>query len=230
LLYAPAAPAPSFYRFLRAAARAYYLDPKAYDPRLYGISLQRQHAIVGERRKRRYGSQRIEVLVGSQPLYLYQLVGCWGQLVFRRPWERFRKWHRSIAPAVASGTFQPCVPAFITNFYFSQNKGGDAWTTYFVYWTFYEGRYNLFFNLNGSLVTNFREKGLHFKGNPGKAAAEDVPLLPANASVPAMTPRGDLPLYDFYFERVRHRETLRLRANLFHKLSPKEHCFSFKGR
>jgi hypothetical protein len=66
---------PIFYTWLYNAINKYYLTSSEYDPLLYGISLQNQHAIIGESLKHRYGSRHIHRIVGKHLFYRYQLIG-----------------------------------------------------------------------------------------------------------------------------------------------------------
>ena len=119
---------PDWYTWIRGAVMHYYLAPAPgeYDPRLFGISLQLQHTILGELSSRSaqagsYSSARtpFDLLPQSRPgsgagsashgalnqthLYKYQLLGTWGSLIFPSHWTEFRSWLDAQGFDVATG-------------------------------------------------------------------------------------------------------------------------------
>ncbi len=69
---------PHWYTWLKRAVQHYYLNTQQYDARMYGISLERQHLILGETNFMRFGARTpSDVLMKQHTLYRYQLVGTW---------------------------------------------------------------------------------------------------------------------------------------------------------
>ncbi|KAH9316116.1 hypothetical protein KI387_024743, partial [Taxus chinensis] len=77
---------PLFYRYLRALIATYYYDPQNFSPMIYGASLQRPRFVGGKH------GNKLKVDNHTR-LFLYQMVGTWGQLLFPKPWKEFRLWY-----------------------------------------------------------------------------------------------------------------------------------------
>ena len=96
---------PLWYGWIKKSIRDFYLDKKNYDPRMYGISLQRQLTILGETHLQRYGSRNpVDVLRKKEYLYRYQLLGTWGTLFFPTHWRQFLSWLDANNVDTISGT------------------------------------------------------------------------------------------------------------------------------
>ena len=106
---------PTYYQWLKAAIAAYYQNSTNFDPRMFGISLQRQNRILGETHEQQYGSKiPADVLGSSTSLYRYQLIGTWGTLFFPAHWRAFQQWLAEKEVSIETGEsrkgFKPCVP------------------------------------------------------------------------------------------------------------------------
>eukprot|EP00850_Spirogloea_muscicola_P019194 SM000185S04053 [mRNA] locus=s185:88561:94615:- [translate_table: standard] len=79
---------PVYYRYLRRLLNAYYFDKNAYDPSIYGFSLQRWDEVAGK--------QDADVVEegpqGFRP-FLYQMMATRAQVLFPGPWKSFRLWY-----------------------------------------------------------------------------------------------------------------------------------------
>jgi len=104
---------PLWYSWTVQAVRRYYLDPSQFDPRLFGLSLQNQHTVLGESIGRGYSAARAPfaqlssakgAASDSPHLYRYQLVGAWGALFFPQHWREFQDWLREKRVDRATGT------------------------------------------------------------------------------------------------------------------------------
>ncbi|KAL7174432.1 hypothetical protein ACSBR2_033650 [Camellia fascicularis] len=77
---------PPYYKFLRGLVVNYYYNASNFNPSIYGASLQRPRFVPGKH------GNKLQLDSGTR-LFLYQLVGTWGQLLFPRPWKEFRLWY-----------------------------------------------------------------------------------------------------------------------------------------
>ncbi|KAK1319692.1 hypothetical protein QJS10_CPB04g00468 [Acorus calamus] len=77
---------PVFYRYLKGLILKYYYDPANYSPSIYGASLQRPRFVAGKHGNKLQVDDDVR-------LFLYQMVGTWGQLLFPKPWKEFRLWY-----------------------------------------------------------------------------------------------------------------------------------------
>ncbi|KAK6138252.1 hypothetical protein DH2020_027999 [Rehmannia glutinosa] len=69
---------PLYYRFLKAVILNYYYNASNFSPSIYGASLQRPRFVPGKHGNKMH-------LDGEARIFLYQLVGTWGQLLFQDP-------------------------------------------------------------------------------------------------------------------------------------------------
>jgi len=208
--------APWYYRRLMGLVRAYYTNITSFDPRLYGVALRGPTDVVDDRSGRRRPPRKVaDLLSPSVDVYLNPHFGLQGQLLFPRPWARFRRW---LAANPANGTspsadpFPPCVSASAALRDTPLRDHSPSWATHFRNWVFREGLYNLHPNSNGAMATSVS----------GSSDGDPRPLVDPPEGT-ALPPRSRLPLYDQYFEPVGNPETLRLRAKLYAKL-PAEYC------
>lgn len=222
---------PGYYTWLRQAIETYYIDPANYDPRLFGISLQRQHTILGETHTIRYGSQTpsdvlLKSVASSSPrsshLYKYQLLGTWGALFFPRHWKTFLKWleekkvHTSRGMAVADsrgdGVNTPCVPTLLSNKWWKSNPH-RTWSQWFIRFVYEKGWYSLYTNFpeGGTLALNHREAGLTYRTAKGSMHNPIMSLTSDHLTFP---PSQSIRIYDFHFNLVPHPEVLPWRSSL----------------
>ena len=67
---------PHYYIFLKEAIEFYYLNRSNYDSRMYGLSLQHQHTVVGQKTGHPIKSIEQELVnAGSPAFFKYQLLG-----------------------------------------------------------------------------------------------------------------------------------------------------------
>lgn len=109
---------PLFYTWIKGAVCTYYMAEQQFDAAMFGISLQRQHYVVGQSAKNdKYQLMRLKEekdkngatpidpaglfafssSIGDpllQPIFKYQLLGTWGCLIFPQHWLAFKAWMR----------------------------------------------------------------------------------------------------------------------------------------
>lgn len=183
---------PLFYRYLKQIIRTYYYDPSNYDPTVYGISLQRPRFVPGK-----HGNP-LQVDMSTR-LFLYQLVGTWGQLLFPRPWKEFRIWydiHRS-------KDLKPLLEGMVTTGWYNRSRE-RIWTPWFIKFVNCKGYFNLYTNFVGgqALSVSYREKGVNTK----RKAGPDSKLI-ENHRTPEinlwdMRPLKKLKRYNYCFHEV----------------------------
>lgn len=96
---------PLYYKFLKGLITNYYYNVSNYSPSVYGASLQRPRFVPGKHGNKMH-------LDSETRLFLYQLVGTWGQLLFPKPWKEFRLWYdihkaKGIKPLLQGMVFCP---------------------------------------------------------------------------------------------------------------------------
>ncbi|KAL9992629.1 putative RNA-directed DNA polymerase [Helianthus debilis subsp. tardiflorus] len=94
---------PLYYRFLKSLIIGYYYNASNYSPWIYGASLQRPRFVPGKH------GNKINIDKETK-VFLYQLVGTWGQLLFPKPWKEFRLWYdthktKGVKPILDGMTF-----------------------------------------------------------------------------------------------------------------------------
>ncbi|XP_047173714.1 uncharacterized protein LOC124841479 isoform X2 [Vigna umbellata] len=75
-----------YYEFVKTVILNFYYNASNYSPSIFGISLQRARFVPGK-----HGNKL--QLDDKTRLFLYQLVGTWGQILFPKPWKEFRLWY-----------------------------------------------------------------------------------------------------------------------------------------
>ncbi|KAG0631315.1 hypothetical protein M758_1G243300 [Ceratodon purpureus] len=183
-----------YYRFLRTVIATYYYNPEQYDPSVYGISLQRPRFVPGK------GGLPLEVN-STKNLFLYPLVGTWGQLLFPKQWKEFRLWyddHKSKGE-------RPFLEGMVTNSWYKK-LGERIWTPWFVKFAHTRGYFNLYTNFldERALSVSHREPGSNYK----KAAGPDSELVNTKEAgndtmLWVMSPLKSLPQFDFCFRDVK---------------------------
>ena len=198
---------PAYYLWLKAAIAAYYVNASNFDPRMYGISLQRQNRILGETHEQQYGSKiPADVLNvgGSTPLYRYQLIGTWGTLFFPMHWRAFQSWLAEKEVSIETGEsrkgFKPCVPTLHSNTWYLENPA-KTWSQWFIRFAYEKGWYSLYNNYqhDQALVVNHREPGLNskYKRDPTDDLLSN--LTQRHLTFPVLS---TVPTYDFHFNRI----------------------------
>ncbi|KAI3450059.1 hypothetical protein Pfo_006724 [Paulownia fortunei] len=182
---------PLYYRFLKAVISNYYYNETNFSPSIYGASLQRPRFVPGK-----HGNKM--QLYGGARIFLYQLVGTWGQLLFPRPWKEFRLWYDMHK---AKG-MKPFLDGMVTTGWY-RKLGEKIWTPWFIKFIHSRGYFNIYTNFlhERALSISHRDAGVNY----GKTAGPDSYLLDENSidfNLLELYPLNDLKWYDFCFREV----------------------------
>ncbi|OAY78306.1 hypothetical protein ACMD2_21700, partial [Ananas comosus] len=178
---------PLYYRYLKGLILKYYYDKANYSPSVFGASLQRPRFVAGKHGNKLQLDSDIQV-------FLYQMVGTWGQLLFPKPWKEFRLWYdihkaKGVKPILQGmdGTkgwvrkYGPLVLKFV------HSRG------YFnIYTNFQEER---------ALSISHRDAGVNY----GRSVGPDSNLLDEsslNFDLWKLPPLSNLKWFDFCFKEV----------------------------
>ncbi|KAL8140158.1 hypothetical protein V2J09_006179 [Rumex salicifolius] len=128
-------------------------------------------------------------------LFLYQLVGTWGQLLFPKPWKEFRIWY-DIHKAKG---IKPILDGMVTTGWYKR-MGERIWTPWFIKFIHSRGYFNLYTNFlnERALSISHRDAGVNY----GKTAGPDSYLLnesDIDFNLMDMKPLSELKRYDFCF-------------------------------
>lgn len=182
---------PLYYKFLKGLILKYYYDPSNYSPYIYGASLQRPRFVAGK-----HGNKlRLD---SETRLFLYQMVGTWGQLLFPKPWKEFRLWY-DIHKAKG---IKPILQGMVTTGWYKK-LGERIWTPWFIKYIHSRGYYNIYTNFlqERALSISYRDAGVNY----GKTAGPDSILLDNNSldfDLWELQPLKNLKWYDFCFREV----------------------------
>lgn len=182
---------PLYYQFLKRLIENYYYNQSNFIPSIYGASLQRPRFVPGK-----HGNKMN--LDSETRLFLYQLVGTWGQLLFPRPWKEFRRWYDDHK---ARGV-KPFLEGMVTNGWYKR-MGERIWTPWFIKFIHSHGYFNIYTNFlhERALSVSHRDAGVNYKGSAGP----DSQLLDRNSldiSRFEMQPLSKIRWYDFCFREV----------------------------
>ncbi|KAL5708479.1 hypothetical protein ACHQM5_019271 [Ranunculus cassubicifolius] len=182
---------PLFYKFLKGLIVNYYYNESNYNPNIYGASLQRPRFVPGKH------GNKIQ-LDSETRLFLYQLVGTWGQLLFPKPWKEFRLWYDTHK---AKG-IKPILQGMVTTGWYKK-LGERIWTPWFIKFIHSRGYFNIYTNIlhERALSVSNRDVGVNY----GKSAGPDSQLLqelPLDINLFEMQPLSNLKWYDFCFREV----------------------------
>ncbi|XP_062082329.1 uncharacterized protein LOC133788752 [Humulus lupulus] len=182
---------PLYYKFLRSLIVNYYYGDPDFRPYIYGASLQRPRFVPGKH------GNKIQLDNGTR-IFLYQLVGTWGQLLFPKPWKEFRLWYDKHK---AKG-IKPFLDGMVTNGWYKK-MGERIWTPWFIKFIHSRGYYNFYTNFlhDRALSVSHRDAGVNY----GKTAGPDSSLLDENSldfNLLEMQPLKYLKWYDFCFREV----------------------------
>lgn len=183
---------PFYFKYLSQIIETYYYNPSNYDPSVYGISLQRPRFVPGKH------GDPLQVEDATH-LFLYQLVGTWGQLLFPKPWKEFRLWY----DVHKSTDSKPLLDGMVTTGWYHRSRE-RIWTPWFIKFAYYKGYFNLYthFPNEQALSVSYRDKGVNTK----KEAGPDSNLIGnGNSSgMPSweMKPLKHLKRYDYCFHEV----------------------------
>ncbi|XP_065849651.1 uncharacterized protein [Euphorbia lathyris] len=210
---------PLFYRFVKTVIVNFYYNVTTYSPSIYGISLQRPRYLFEQKKSvqlhccevivdfmdldafhsptfSKHGN-KIQLDSGTR-LFLYQLVGTWGQVLFPKPWKEFRLWYDNHK---AKG-IKPFLDGMVTTGWYKK-MGEKIWTPWFIKFIHYSGYFNIYTNLGHerALSVSHRDAGVNY----GKTAGPDSQLVDETSidynflDVPPLT---DLRWYDFCFREI----------------------------
>ncbi|KAF6155257.1 hypothetical protein GIB67_019783 [Kingdonia uniflora] len=180
-----------YYKFLRELILNYYYNSSNYSPLIYGASLQRPRFVPGK-----HGNKL--QLDKETRLFLYQLVGTWGQLLFPKPWKEFRLWYDMHK---AKG-IKPILQGMVTTGWYKK-LGERIWTPWFIKFIHSRGYFNIYTNFQRerALSVSHRDAGVNY----GKTAGPDSNLIDASSldfNLLEMGGLANLKWYDFCFREV----------------------------
>ncbi|KAK9068138.1 hypothetical protein SSX86_012249 [Deinandra increscens subsp. villosa] len=178
---------PFYYRFLKGLIVHYYYNGSNYSPWIYGASLQRPRFVPGKH------GNKINIEKETQ-VFLYQLVGTWGQLLFPKPWKEFRLWYDEHK----TKGIKPILDGMVTTGWYKK-MGERIWTPWFIKFIHARGYFNIYTNLlhESALSVSHRDTGVNY----GKSAGPDSNLIHENM-VFKLEPLTNLKWYDFCFREV----------------------------
>ncbi|ESQ46892.1 hypothetical protein EUTSA_v10028084mg [Eutrema salsugineum] len=196
---------PLYYSFLETVIHNYYYDHSNFNPSVYGASLQRPRFVPGKHGNKLHVDPRTNV-------FLYQLVGTWGQLLFPKPWKEFRLWYDDHK----SNNKKPFLDGMVTNGWYKR-IGERIWTPWFIKFIHSRGYFNIYTNFQneGALSVSHRDAGVNY----GKTAGPDSQLLnksSISSDFLKLQPLSNLKWYDYCFsEVVPERERTIILVSLF---------------
>ncbi|XP_048447882.1 uncharacterized protein LOC108867343 [Pyrus x bretschneideri] len=182
---------PLYYKFLRSLIVNYYYNASNYRPYIYGASLQRPRFVPGK-----HGNKL--QMNDTTRLFLYQLVGTWGQLLFPKPWKEFRVWYDNHK---AKG-IKPFLDGMVTTGWYKK-MGEKIWTPWFIKFIHTRGYFNIYTNFlqERALSVSHRDAGVNY----GKTAGPDSHILnesSLDSDFWDVQPLSDLKWYDFCFREI----------------------------
>ncbi|CAA0826215.1 Unknown protein [Striga hermonthica] len=189
---------PLYYRFLKAVILNYYYNASSFSPSIFGASLQRPRFVPGKHGNKMH-------LDGEARIFLYQLVGTWGQLLFPRPWKEFRLWY-DIHKAKG---MRPFLDGMVTTGWYNK-LGEKIWTPWFIKFIHSRGYFNIYTNFlhERALSISHRDAGVNY----GKTAGPDSYLLDESSidfNLMDLYPLNSLKWYDFCFREVLRNRIVR---------------------
>ncbi|BAB64213.1 unknown protein [Oryza sativa Japonica Group] len=182
---------PLYYRFLKRLVMAYYYDRENYSPYVFGASLQRPRFVAGKH------GNKIQ-LDSETHLFLYQMVGTWGQLLFPKPWKEFRLWYDEHK----SKGIKPILEGMKTTGWYKK-MGERIWTPWFIKFVHSCGYFNFYTNFlkERALSVSHRDAGVNY----GRSVGPDSTLLDGknlDFNLWELQPLNKLKWYDFCFAEV----------------------------
>lgn len=182
---------PLYYKFLKGLIGYYYYNASNFSPWIYGASLQRPRFVPGK-----HGNKL--QLDSDTRIFLYQLVGTWGQLLFPRPWKEFRLWYDTHK----TKGIKPFLQGMVTSGWYKR-MGERIWTPWYIKFIHSHGYFNLYtsFSHERALSISHRDAGVNY----GKTAGPDSNLLDVKSpdfNLLEMQPLSELKWYDYCFRQV----------------------------
>ncbi|XP_057762517.1 uncharacterized protein LOC130982501 [Arachis stenosperma] len=180
-----------YYEFVKGVIMNFYYNASNYSPSIYGVSLQRARFVPGK-----HGNTL--QLDDQTRLFLYQLVGTWGQILFPKPWKEFRLWYDGNK---AKG-IRPFLEGMVTTGWYKK-MGEKIWTPWFIKFIQSHGYFNIYQNFlhERALSVSHRDAGVNY----GKSAGPDSQLIEERSldfNLLEMQPLSSLKWYDFCFKEV----------------------------
>ncbi|KAK9110248.1 hypothetical protein Sjap_018308 [Stephania japonica] len=216
---------PLYYRFLKGLILNYYYNSSNFSPFVYGASLQRPRfvpvsnlavEVVNVDTSFITGKHGNKLHVSSDSrIFLYQLVGTWGQLLFPKPWKEFRLWYDTHK----AKDIKPILEGMVTTGWYKR-MGERIWTPWFIKFIHSRGYFNLYTNFlhERALSVSHRDAGVNY----GKTAGPDSYLLDESSldfNFLEMQPLKNLKWYDFCFRELLPGRILRSYDELSHFFS-----------
>ncbi|XP_074292473.1 uncharacterized protein LOC141619349 [Silene latifolia] len=179
-----------YYLFLKRVISGYYYNQTGYSPFVFGASLQRPRFVPGKH------GNKMNLDSGTR-LFLYPLVGTWGQLLFPKPWKEFRLWYDDHK---AKG-IKPLLEGMVTNGWYKK-MGERIWTPWFIKFIHSRGYFNIYTNFphETALSVSHRDAGVNY----GKSIGPDSQLVENSRDIDLLTiqPLSNMKWYDFCFREV----------------------------
>ncbi|KAK7294526.1 hypothetical protein RJT34_17415 [Clitoria ternatea] len=187
-----------YYEFVKTLIQNFYYNASNRSPSIYGVSLQRARFVPGK-----HGNKL--QLDDQTRLFLYQLVGTWGQILFPKPWKEFRLWYDKNK---AKGN-KPYLEGMVTTGWYKK-MGERIWTPWFIKFIQSHGYFNIYTNLlhERALSVSHRDAGVNY----GKTAGPDSTLLEERSldfNLLEMQPLSKLKWFDFCFRQVHPGKVVR---------------------
>lgn len=182
---------PLYYEFVKTLIVNFYYNGSNYSPSIFGATLQRARFVPGK-----HGNKL--QLDDQTRLFLYQLVGTWGQILFPKPWKEFRLWYdKNKAKGI-----KPFLEGMVTTGWYKK-MGERIWTPWFIKFIQSHGYFNIYANFlhERALSVSHRDAGVNY----GKTAGPDSQLLEERSldfNILEMQPLGSLKWFDFCFSEV----------------------------
>ncbi|KAJ1408312.1 Nucleotide-diphospho-sugar transferase [Sesbania bispinosa] len=180
-----------YYEFVKSLIMNFYYNASNYSPSIYGVTLQRARFVPGK-----HGNKL--KLDDKTRLFLYQLVGTWGQILFPKPWKEFRLWYdKNKAKGI-----KPFLEGMVTTGWYKK-MGERIWTPWFIKFIQSRGYFNIYANFlhERALSVSHRDAGVNY----GKTAGPDSQLLEERSldfNILEMQPLSSLKWFDFCFREV----------------------------
>ncbi|XP_076924006.1 uncharacterized protein LOC143586325 isoform X3 [Bidens hawaiensis] len=131
-------------------------------------------------------------------VFLYQLVGTWGQLLFPKSWKEFRLWYDTHK----TKGMKPILNGMVTTGWYKK-MGDRIWTPWFIKFIHERGYFNIYthFLNESALSVSHRDTGVNY----GKTAGPDSNLIQESSresDLFKLEPLRNLKWYDFCFREV----------------------------
>ncbi|KAJ0260844.1 hypothetical protein HA466_0040840 [Hirschfeldia incana] len=197
---------PLYYGFLERVIRDYYYDASSFNPSIYGASLQRPWLVpaqvveIGSRDSCAHGVDGNQLQVDPKTnVYLYQLVGTWGQLLFPKPWKEFRLWYDEHK----SKDKKPYLDGMVTDKWY-RTLEERIWTPWFIKFVHSRGYFNIYTNFpnESALSVSHRDAGVNYRETVGPDSQLLNKSFTGSDFLKLLQPLRNLKWYDYCFSEV----------------------------